>query len=112
MNTEIREGMPVVDATGEHIGVVESLTAEHFFVTKIGLVETRIVADRDEVEDVVEGEVHLKVDRNALLTAHLRPPEDKSLVEVTPHESGVEQLQRGEEHRRNLEHDDLPEGRH
>jgi hypothetical protein len=111
MSTEIREGMPVVDATGHRIGVVESLTAQHFFVTKIGLVETRIVADRDEIQDVVEGEVHLKVDQDHLLAAHLRPPEDKSCVEVAPHESGVEQLHRAEHHR-DLEHDELPQARH
>jgi hypothetical protein len=109
MNTEIREGMPVVDATGHRIGVVESLTTEHFFVTRTSLVETRIVANRDEVEDVVDGEVRLKVDRDALLTAHLRPAGDKSLVEVSPHEPGVEQLQRKDEHGRDA--DKVPEPR-
>jgi hypothetical protein len=112
MNSEIREGMPVVDATGHRIGQVESLTAEHFFVTRTSLVETRIVANRDEVEDVVDGEVHLRVDRETLLAAHRRPPGDESSVQVSPHQPGVEQLQSGDEDRRNLDQDDVPEARH
>jgi hypothetical protein len=112
MNDEIREGMPVVDASGRRLGLVESLTAEHFFVTRTSLVETRIVANRDEVEDVVEGEVHLKIDRDTLLAAHRRPPGNQSSVQVSPQQSGVEQLQRGDEDRRSLDQDDLPETRH
>jgi hypothetical protein len=87
MQAAIREGMPVIDATGRHIGRVEHLTGRHFFITRTSLVHERIVADADAVEDVVNGEVRLNVDREALLELHLRPPGDHSLVEVEPSSS-------------------------
>ncbi len=76
---EIREGMAVFDVAGRQLGRVEDLRGGHFFLTRALLVTERIVVDvAASVASVDDQGVHLRSDREELLTRRVRPPETQS----------------------------------
>jgi len=107
---EIREGMAVFDPTGRNVGQVEALRNGHFFLThqpKIPLVRERIVVDAEtSVASVDANGVHLRHDRQDLLSMKSRPRESKSSRQLAAGED-VSSVHRGDEDRRPLDHDDL-----
>jgi len=107
---EIREGMTVFDATGRNVGHVETLADGHFFLTHdstIPLVRERIVVDAEASVASVEADgVHLRHDRQELLSMNSRPRDSKSSHQVAPGED-VSSVRRGDEDHRPLDHDDL-----
>lgn len=112
MNPEadIREGVPVVDATGRRIGHVEQLRDGHFLLTHtplVPLVKEHIVVDvAESVASVDAGGVHLRHTRDELLERQMRPPEVQSSRQVPPGED-PRSVRRGDEDRRPLDGDDL-----
>ncbi len=104
---QIREGMAVFDVTGRQLGRVEDLRDGHFFLTRALLVKERIVVDAAaSVAYVDEQGVHLRSDREDLLTRLTRPPEAQSSRQVAPGEDATS-VHRGDEDRRQLDADDL-----
>ena len=107
---EIREGMAVFDPPGRCLGSVETPQGGYFFLaheSKIPLVKERIVVDAGaSVASVDARGVHLRHDREQLLTRQLRPRDSQSSRQVAPGED-VSSVHRGDEDRRPLDHDDL-----
>jgi hypothetical protein len=107
---DIREGMTVFDPAGRNIGHVEILRSGHFFLTHdslIPVVRERIVVDADaSVARVDASGVHLRHNRQELLSRNARPAGSKSSHEVAPGED-ISSVHRGHEDRRPLDHDDL-----
>ncbi len=104
---QIREGMAVFDVTGRKLGRVEDLRDGHFFLTRALLVTERIVVDAAaSVASVDDRGVHLRSDRDELLTRRVRPPETQSFRQVAPGEDATG-IHRGDEDRRQLDSDDV-----
>jgi hypothetical protein len=107
---QIREGMAVFDSTGKRAGRVEALRSGHFFLTRetlIPLVQERIVVDAAlSVASVDADGVHLRHDRQELLTLNARPRDAQSSHQVAPGED-ISAVHRGDEDRRPLDHDDV-----
>ncbi|MGZ3446325.1 MAG: hypothetical protein ACXWLG_13145 [Myxococcaceae bacterium] len=98
--------MAVFDVAGRQLGRVEDLHGGHFFLTRALLVTERIVVDAAaSVAYVDDRGVHLRSDREDLLTRRTRPPETKSSRQVAPGEDAAS-IRRGDEDRRQLDADD------
>ena len=112
LTREIREGMTVFDASGHQIGYVESLTEDHFFLTRepvLPLVKERIVVDASaSVVSVDASGVHLRHDRQDLLARQMRAPDSQSSRQVSPGQD-TSSIHRGDEDHRPLDADDLRE---
>ncbi|HSP20563.1 MAG TPA: hypothetical protein VLQ79_13660, partial [Myxococcaceae bacterium] len=99
--------MAVFDVTGRHLGKVEDLRERHFFLTLTSLVKERIVVDAEaSVASVDATGVHLRSDREELLSRQMRPQEVQSSRQVGPGEDAG-QLRRGDEERRQLDPDEV-----
>ena len=107
---KIQDGMAVFDPSGRRVGEVEAFSNGHFFVTHemlIPLAKERIVVDADASVLSVEADgVHLRHDRQELLTLNVRPRDSQSSHQVAPGED-VSSLHRGDEDRRPLDADDV-----
>jgi hypothetical protein len=104
---QIREGMTVFDVAGRKLGRVEDLRGGHFFLTRARLVAERIVVDvAASVASVDDQGVHLRSDREELLTRRVRPPETQSSRQVAPGEDATG-IHRGDEDRRQLDSGDV-----
>ena len=104
---KIHDGMAVFDPSGRRVGEVEAFSNGHFFVThEMPLATERIVVDADASVLSVEADgVHLRHDRQELLTLNARPRDSQSSRQVAPGED-VSSLHRGDEDRRPLDADD------
>lgn len=99
--------MAVFDVTGRKLGRVEDLRDGHFFLTHALLVTERIVVDAAVSVAYVDAQgVHLRSDREDLLTRLTRPPESQSSRQVAPGEDATS-IHRGDEDRRPLDADDV-----